>query len=276
MQGCETVFHTASPFTIRVKDPQRDLVDPALLGTRDVLEQVNETPTVKRVVLTSSCAAIYGDNADLAVAKGPKFTEADWNTTSSLHHQPYSYSKTLAEREAWKIAETQSRWDLVTINPSLVLGPGINPRATSESFRLMRQFGNGNMKAGVPEYGIGVVDVRDVAEAHLAAASRPEAGGRYIVSGHDTDFAEIAHILRSHFGEAYPFPRRIIPKWLAWLVAPFADKAMTRKVISRNVDLPFHADHGKSVRELGLKYRPLRPAVIEMFQQLIDSGRFKS
>ena len=65
MQGCEVVFHTASPFTLAVSDPQKDLIEPAQLGTRNVLEQANQTETVQRVVVTSSCAAIYGDNADL-------------------------------------------------------------------------------------------------------------------------------------------------------------------------------------------------------------------
>jgi dihydroflavonol-4-reductase len=134
MQDCEVVFHTASPFTRDVEDPQKDLIDPAQLGTRNVLEQANTTGSVKRVVVTSSCAAIYGDNADLNEVESDRFAEADWNSSSSLEHQPYSYSKTLAEREAWKIAEAQDRWRLVVVNPSLVVGPGINPFATSESF----------------------------------------------------------------------------------------------------------------------------------------------
>ena len=82
MQGCELVFHTASPCHLAVDDAQKDLVEPALLGTRNVLEEVNRSDTVKRVVVTSSCAAIYGDTADVASAKGEMFTEDDWNTTS--------------------------------------------------------------------------------------------------------------------------------------------------------------------------------------------------
>ena len=61
MSGCSTVFHTASPFTMEVKDPQKDLIDPAVLGTENVLNSANKTPTVKRVVVTSSCAAAYSD-----------------------------------------------------------------------------------------------------------------------------------------------------------------------------------------------------------------------
>ena len=272
MQGCELVFHTASPFTIAVEDSQKDLIEPAQLGTRNVLEQANRTPSVKRVVVTSSCAAIYGDNADLEDIGRDRFTEDDWNTSSSLNHQPYSYSKTLAEREAWKIAEAQDRWDLVVINPSLVLGPGINPFATSESFNLFRQFGDGTMKSGVPAYYIGAVDVRDVAEAHMKAGFAPSAKGRHITSGHDTGFVEIGEILRTRFGGDYPLPRRTLPKWMVWLVGPMLDKSLTRKAVARNVGHPWRADNSKSIRELGISYRPLETSVTEMFQQMIDNG----
>jgi dihydroflavonol-4-reductase len=76
MAGCSTVFHIASPYQINVEDPQRDLIEPAVSGTRNVLEEVNRTPTVTRVVLTSSCAAIYGDNIDLDATPNGVFTEA--------------------------------------------------------------------------------------------------------------------------------------------------------------------------------------------------------
>lgn len=272
MAGCQVVFHTASPFIIDVADPQKELVDPALLGTRNVLEEVNRTPTVKRVVLTSSCAAIYGDNADLKNAPGGVLTEEIWNTTSSLEHQPYSHSKTVAEREAWNINARQSGWDLVTINPSFVIGPGINPHATSESFRLVKQFGDGTMKTGAPMIGLCAVDVRDLAEAHFRAAFSPGAKGRYIVSGHDTDFPSMAKTLLDRYGSDYPIPRRIMPKWLVWLVGPIVNKAMTRKMVSLNVNLPLKADNGKSVRDLGMQYRPLKESMTDFFQQMIDSG----
>ena len=272
MAACSVVFHTASPFTLEVKDPLKELVDPAKLGTRNVLEEANRTASVERVVVTSSCAAIYGDNVDLVSTPDGVFTEEVWNTTSSLEHQAYAYSKTLAEREAWEIADAQDRWDLVTINPSLVLGPATNPHGTSESFNLMKQFGDGTLKVGVPRWGLGVVDVRDVAEAHYNAAFTKAARGRYIVSGHNTDFVELAALLREAFGDAFPFPKRTMPRWLVWLAGPFVNKLMTRTVVGRNVGLPWRADNGKGRRELGLTYRPLRESLVEFFQQLVDAG----
>ncbi len=271
MDGCGIVFHTASPFTLNIRDPQKELVDPALLGTRNVLETATRTGSVKRVVLTSSCAAIYGDNADIESTPKGVFTEEIWNNSSSLDHAPYSYSKAVAEREAWKIAGSQSRWDLVVVNPSLVIGPGVNAHGTSESFNIVRQMGDGTMKAGVPDLGLGAVDVRDLAEAHLRAAYLPQAAGRNIISGHNTSLLGIARALLPRF-EAYPVPRRNLPKWLVWLVAPIVDKATTRKFVSRNVGYAWKADSSKSVRELGMVYRPLQASISDMFQQMIDNG----
>jgi dihydroflavonol-4-reductase len=228
------------------------------------------------VVVTSSCAAIYGDNIDLEDTPDGVFTEEIWNTSSSVEHQAYSYSKTLAEREAWEIAGRQDRWDLVAVNPSLVLGPGIDPHGTSESFAIMKQFGDGTMRTGVPRMGIGVVDVRDLAEAHYRAGFTPDAAGRTIVSGHDSDLAELAAILRRRFGDRYPIPSRTMPKWLVWLVGPMVNANLTRKVVSRNIGLPFRADNSKGARELGLTYRPLEDTVVDFFQQLIDAGVFKA
>jgi len=275
MEGCELVFHTASPFFNSVEDPQKELVTPALEGTRNVLETANRIPSVKRVVLTSSCAAIYSECADLDKTPDGVFTEEVWNTTSTLDDNPYSYSKTVAEQAAWEINKAQSRWDLVVVNPSLVIGPGLNPFATSESFNIIRRFGDGTLKSGCPRFGIGAVDVRDLAEAHFQAGFTPEAQGRHIISGHNTDLFDMAQTLLDRYGNRFPIPRRPMPKWLVWLVGPLVDKEMTRKMIARNVDLPWKADNSKSKRALGMTYRPLAESMNDFFQQMVDSGQLK-
>ena len=122
MAGCELVMHTASPFVIMgITDPQRELVDPAVLGTTNVLDAVNRTECVRRVVLTSSVVGVYGDAVDMQQTAGGIFTEEHWNTTSSVDHQPYNYSKVAAEKVGWEVANKQDRWDLLTINPGLSL-----------------------------------------------------------------------------------------------------------------------------------------------------------
>jgi len=270
MDNCEIVIHSASPFTTNVKDPQKDLVDPALLGTRNVLNEASKTSSVKRVVLTSSVAAIYSDNVDLKKTKNNIFTEEHWNTSSSLEHQPYYYSKTVAEREAWKIAGGQTQWKLVVVNPSLVIGPGINPNSTSESLKIVKQFGDGTAKSGLPKMGLGAVDVRDVAQAHYNAAFLPDANGRHIVSGHNTDLYELASSLQDKFGDNYPIPKNTIPKFLVWAVGPLLNESFNRKTISLNMGLPWKADNSKSKEELNVTYRPLKKSMEEFFQQIAD------
>jgi nucleoside-diphosphate-sugar epimerase len=275
MKGCELVFHTASPFTSNFKDAQKELIEPAVKGTENVLNTANATPSVKRVVVTSSCAAIYTDAIDCEKAPNGILTEAVWNSTASLDYQPYSYSKTLAEKAAWKMAEKQSRWDLVTVNPSFVMGPMLNPNeTTSESFNILKQLGDGTMKAGAPKMGVGVVDVRDVADAHFLAGFTADAKGRYITSGHNSDFLEMAQVLLPKFGEKYPIPKKAIPKWLLMIVGPFVNKLFSRPFLRNNVNIAFKADNSKIKKELGVTFRPLQTTMEDGFQVLIDNKIF--
>ena len=135
--------------------------------------------------------------------------------------------------------------------------------------------GDGTLKSGAPRVGIGVVDVGDVATAHIAAAFTPEAEGRYIVSAADTDFVEIGQTLAETFGKDYPLPTRALPKPVLWLIGPFVNKALTRKFVARNVNHPWKADNSKSKQSLGLSYRPMKASLTDMFQQMIDAGVFR-
>ena len=271
MQGCELVMHTASPFTLdKTKDPQTAFIQPALEGTRNVLKAVTAASTVKRVVLTSSVAAIFGDFADFAAIKGSAYTEEHWNTTSSESHQPYNYSKTVAEKEAWKIARNQDRWDLVTINPSMVFGPSLTRNTVSGSVNLMKQFGDGTARFGVPDLTMGMVDVRDVAQAHIQAGFTPEASGRHIVSAGEIELIEIGRILREHFGSGYPFPKKVSPKFVVSLAAPLL--GMTRKFVKNNVGYKVKFDNSYSIEDLKISYRPMKETIIAHFQQLVDDG----
>lgn len=277
MQGCELVYHTASPFIINVKDPKKDLIEPAEKGTANVLNSASKTPSVKRVVVTSSCAAIYTDAIDCQKAPNGTLTEEIWNTTASIDYQPYSYSKTLAEKKAWEIAKSQSQWDLVCINPPLILGPPLNPGATtSESMTILKQLGDGSTKMGAPKMGMGLVDVRDVAEAHYRAGFTPEAQGRYITAAHNTNLLEMGKVLLPKYGSKYPLPKNALPKWLLMIVGPMTNKLFTRELIRNNVNIEWKADNSKIKKELGMQFRPMQETMEDAFQVLIDENILKS
>ena len=274
MAGCRLVFHSASPFLVRgVRDPVRDLIEPARLGTRNVLEAATRSRTVTRVVLTSSVAAIYGDAWDLKQIPEGRFSERHWNRSSSESHQPYSHAKTVAERLAWDIAGRQDRWDLVVVNPGLVFGPALSAHATSESVSIMRDFGTGYYRFGAPALEWGVVDVRDVAEAHLRAGLMPGASGRHLLVSETLSLLDIGRILRARFGDRYPFPRFVLPKPIVALAS--LPMGIRPRFVARNVGHPVRFDNSYARSDLAMTFRPAAQAVVDHFQQLLDDGLVK-
>lgn len=251
MQGCRIVMHTASPFLDRSKisDPQREVVDPAVKGTRDILETANRVQSVRRIVLTGSIIAID----DPFSTREEMRTEDDWNDSATLETGAYALSKVLAERDAWRIAAAQDRWKLVVINSGFVVGPGLSASQTSASFDYFRRFVDGSYRNGVPSFDVGTVDVRDVAEAHLRGAFIPHAEGRNIVFGETLSLNEKVRILKEELGEEmYDFPPD----------TPWDPQCRHMRL-----------DNGKSKRVLGMRYRPLRRALVEVFLQAIEDAQ---
>lgn len=273
MEGCEIVFHTASPFVARnISDAENQLLKPAKQGTQNVLEAANHVASVKRIVLTSSVAAIYGDAIDLKNAAKAAFDESDWNSSSSATHSPYSYSKTIAEQAAWAIHDQQDRWDLLTINPGLVFGPALG-NTQSESVEMMKDFGNGTLKMGAPDLEFAVVDVRDVAQAHLLAGFKADASGRHITVSNSMTYMDISKVFQQQFGKAYPFPKMTAPKPVLWTIAPLF--GLSRKFVKNNIGFPIRFKNDYTKQDLGLDFRPGSQTVIDHFQQLLDDGHIK-
>jgi nucleoside-diphosphate-sugar epimerase len=270
-KGCEIVMHTASPFILDIKNPQKELIDPALNGTKNVLGAVNRSRTVKKVVLTSSVAAIFGDAIECEQTKGKMFDESHWNTTSSLEHNPYSFSKVLAEKAAWDIQKTQNSWELVTINPAFVLGPSLSADSQSESIKLMSDIVKGKLMFGVPELYIGYVDVRDVALAHIKAAFSDNAKGRYITVATSGGFIEMANQIREQYGNKLRIPKSTLPKWLLLIVGP--SQGLTRKYSQKNLGYKVAFDNSKIKCDLGMEFRPLKETMLDHTAQILGNRK---
>lgn len=193
-------MHVASPFPSETPDdPENNLLKPAIEGTRNVLSAAHAA-NVSRVVVTSSCAAVYN-----FTAKNTTFTEQDWNNPENA--MPYVKSKILAEKFAWDfVAEKKNKgekcFELAVINPCFVLGPSFgdsNFLGTSEKF--IRDFMLGKQERTTERY-IGHCDVRDVALAHLKAAFLPEAAGhRHIIETKWASNREAFEILKNKYAD---------------------------------------------------------------------------
>jgi nucleoside-diphosphate-sugar epimerase len=258
MQGVRLLFHVASPFALQVDDGQRDLIDPAVKGTANVVSTALRTPSVERIVLTSSTATIVS----MAKAEGYRYTEADWNDDWPVARAPYQLSKVLAERKAWELVDAHNAVAnqphpvrLVTILPSVVIGPPIGHRVDGVSVNLLTDLLDGSLvESGVRPVNVGDVDVRDVAFAHVAAAEVPNACGRYIVSSTDvSNRLEYARIVQPMFPDT-TMPSKAAGPWL------FKTHTM---------------DHNKSEKELGVTYTGRETSIREMAAKLIDIGLIK-
>lgn len=268
--GADAVIHTASPFILDVTDAQKELVDPAVRGTRNVLEAATRSGSVRRVVVTSSAAAVYGDNADMADRGVSAFTEEHYNTSSSLRHQPYSYSKLQAEQEAWRVHGEQDQWSLAVLNPVMVIGPTLTDATRSESLRIMRDLISGRLKTGAPSLAFGFVDVRDVGRAHILALENPEFRERCILSERELRLIDVARLVENDFPGQFPVPRREAPKALLYLVGRAF--GLTWPFIRRNVGHPIRFDSSRSRELLGLDYTPIDRTVREMVEQMRATG----
>lgn len=265
-KGADWLFHMASPFTLKFNDPQKELIDPALIGTENVLSAATKSKTISKVILTSSVAAVHGDNADM-VAQGLKeFDESHWNTTSSLHHQPYSYSKTLAEHKAWEMSGNQTKWKLVVINPSFVIGPTLVKSSKSGSLDFMNDILSGKFKTGAPELYFGFVDVRDVAKAHILAAEDENAEGRHILAERTMSVMDMVQIIERNYPKRYKLPKMKAPKFLLYLIGGLF--GITPKFVKQNVGHPLNLNATKSKTALGLEYYPIQNSIVDMIESI--------
>lgn len=272
-KGCQILIHTASPFFIsKIKDPTKQLIEPALEGTKNVLSAAENSGTVERVVLTSSCAAIYGDNSDIELIDGGIYTEEHWNTSSSVSHNPYSYSKTVAEKAAWEMQKASGKWTLTTINPGFVLGPSLSERQDGTSTGYMMELMNGRFKSGAPDLHFGVVDVRDVAKAHILAATNYRVSGRHICVADHATFLDFANILREEYPK-HKLPKKNAPKMLLYILGPLM--GINWKFIRRNIGIKLNFDNSYIKEDLGMSFYPLKTTILDHAKQLIESGLVK-
>lgn len=297
MKNCQVVFHTASPFRLTNQNvnPQENLMNPAIYGTENVLQTAIQTPSVRRVVLTSSVGAVYGDASDTYDAPNHILNEQIWNTTSTLAHQPYFFSKTCAEQTAWEIAkQPHVQWTMVSLNPALILGPGIRYHAESESFQTIRKMTtlHYTMLTGVPAFAMPMVDVRDVAWAHLRAGNISQTrkkkekmknaaadadtdipSGRYILCSANTSFPQMTTWLRQMYPQySIPAFTTPIPRAVLAFIAPFLGMGIDAQTVWKNMHWTIHLDNSKSRSVLGLQYRDPATTLHEMLEQMIEAG----
>jgi nucleoside-diphosphate-sugar epimerase len=262
--GCDYVIHVASPLPIAAPKHEDELIVPARDGVLRVLKAARDAK-VRRVVLTSTCGAIYYGHPPQTAA----FDETSW-TNLDGEMSAYVKSKAIAERAAWDFMSAEGGGlELAVINPAGIFGPVLGPDFSS-SIEVVKRLMNG--MPGCPQLYFGIVDVRDVADLHLRAMTDPAANGeRFIaVSGNAMSMLDIANVLKSRMGDAAKkVPARQLPNWLVRVLAIF-DPGL------RNL-LPMlgkvrHASGAKARRVLGWQPRSSEDALVATAESLLKFG----
>ena len=196
MKDCEYVLHVASPFINSEPKDENEYIRPAVDGTMRALRAAKKAG-VKRVVLTSSMVSMLGDSAQSMDVTPETWTNVDAKNTSA-----YSKSKTLAEKAAWDFIHAQTDatpMELTVVNPGPVFGPSLSGDLSGTSMTMFKQMLTGKMPM-VPQAGINMSDVRDIAKIHVLALENEKANGkRFIVTTEKPyAFQELAQLLKSN------------------------------------------------------------------------------
>jgi nucleoside-diphosphate-sugar epimerase len=268
VEGCKYILHVASPVPRKPPKTAEEVISPARDGALRVLKAAAKAG-VKRVVMTSSTSAVlYGHKRD-----GSKtFTEDDW-TALSDDVSPYDQSKAIAERAAWDFVKSlpeNERFELVTINPGVVLGPVLGASEFSISGEVVRKLLAAEVP-GLPDLGWAAVDVRDVADAHVIAMTHPKAAGeRFILAIEHATWQQIAQILASRYNpKGFKVPTRKVPNFVLKIVSLW-DKtaAMAVPELGQRQDVSCE----KARKILGWKPRNLETMVVDMAESMIQLG----
>ncbi len=266
MKECRYVLHVASPLPWTIPKDENDLIIPAREGTLRVLRSASRAG-VQRVVLTSSISAVaYGQDRDHV------FDESDWSNVEDSRLSAYDKSKTLAERAAWEYmdsAASDSTMDLVVINPGLVLGPLLS-KEWSLSAELIIKMMNRAVPA-IPDLRMVMIDVRDVAAAHLKAmTSAPASGQRFLCCTESHPIRDVAVILSEHLrGQGFKIPTARLPGFLMPIFALW-DKQV--RLVLSEIGQPLEVDNSRMRTVLQITPRDLREMTVSMADSLLRYG----
>lgn len=188
MHGCTFAIHVASPFFLAEPKNENELITPAVEGTKRVVAAAQRAG-VKRLVLTSSTFSI------IAGKESGRYGPNDWSDTTA-NIGAYAKSKTLAERAAWEAAKG-SDMELTVVNPGAVFGPSLGAKMDGQSVEMVTKMIGGKMPM-IPDMGMGMVDVRDVARLHVKAMTAAGAAGKRFIAAtaEPIEMATIASALK--------------------------------------------------------------------------------
>ncbi|KAJ1611326.1 cinnamyl-alcohol dehydrogenase-like nucleoside diphosphate sugar epimerase [Cryptosporidium canis] len=268
VKGCDAVFHCASPYKMDCNDPY-EIINPAIIGTKNVIHACCMCDDVKTVVLTSSIAAVVGAYKD-----GKVYSEIDWNDDCDPNMHPYLYSKVEAEKIAYKVVdECRKSLNLVVINPGMVIGPSYRDEI-NQSVQWIYNMITGKMPLTV-DLQTGWVDVRDVAEIHIRLFESGNVSGRFICIEGMYTFLDISKTIRHALPQLSP-PNHSLPSFIAKVILPLFASKNERDFLKMSLGKRILLSNGRVLSQLpDYKFLPMSESVKDTCDCLLNRPEIK-
>jgi nucleoside-diphosphate-sugar epimerase len=203
-KGCSGVFHVAAVLGNSADgksqpkgsgDRQDDVYNGGMAGTQNVIDAVNASGSVQRVVYTSSMSAVSGSRGG-DMPEGYEWTETDWASDGVDPEQwqhpgnAYAHGKVDVEHFINEASDASDSWDAITMNPAMICGPILFKAQIGQWVEQLGRIASG-LDLTWPKYDMNynIIDVRDLVKGHrLAAESTADhkashGGSRYIMHG---------------------------------------------------------------------------------------------
>ncbi len=262
LEGCDAVVHVAADYRLWIPNPAA-MYKANVDGTRELLRMAREAG-VPRFVYTSSVATMHFRTDGLVINEDTPVTLADM-----VGH--YKRSKFLAEQVAIEAAAAGQQ--VIILNPTTPIGP--NDRKPTPTGRIFVDFLNGKFPAYV-DTGLNLVDVAEVARAHVLALAKGQPGRRYILGGENLTLKQILDKMSAITG--IPSPTMKIPfavaatyaffeEWITGHIRGKEPRATLEEV--RMGRKKMFASSARAQQELGFRVVPVYPAMrsaIEWFR----------
>jgi dihydroflavonol-4-reductase len=266
--GCDDVIHCAAALYVGVKDAQKDVVDPSIMGTQNLLDAIDAAGGVSRLIHTSSVAAVRRNGSK----NGQTFSNTDWCDNATVDSNAYGLAKAGAERLArdWVASKNEAeRPRYVSINPSIVFGPVMSKRHLNGSMTILDHL----LKRKPPvllKMHMNIVDVRDVATAHIRALTEGTDGGRYIVFNASMWMPQVNAVLRKQITDR-KWPRIVLPKSLSYVLSVFHPQ-LTMSWVKHNIGTSCEYDSSPANQELRMEWIPVEDSIVDGARSAIEAG----
>ena len=282
-KGCSGVFQVAAVLgnsadgksqPLGSGDVSQDVYDGGMVGTQNVINAINASGSVKRLLYTSSMAAVSGARA-ATVPKGYEWTETDWASDGvdpeRWNHPRNAYAKSKVDTEHFinDAADASGKWDAITMAPAMICGPILFKAQVGQWIEQIGRLAGGLAPSWPSRYDMyyNIIDVRDLVKAHrLAAESAVDhkatpGGPRYVMHGSGGRSAlrfgtEVAAIIRAHF-----------PSFVLGEPATVTSKGEPITVQANTVN-----DCKKAKSTLGATIRPVEETIRDVVESSIELG----